>query len=224
MNLNKIGESFTPTVIGDDRIHIIGCGSVGSTLAENLARFGLMNFNLWDFDKVEPHNLVNQMFTEEDIGQYKTDAVKRIIARINPDAENEIRIRSNGYTDEKLGGYIFLCVDNIELRRKIVENHRGSTIVKAMFDFRTGLYDAQHYAADWQVSKDVDLFYKSMDFSHEEAAAETPRSACGVSLCVAPTVRIITGFGAMNFINLLSRRKLKKLVVINSASMDVTAM
>lgn len=224
MNLNKIGESFTPTVIGDDRIHIIGCGSVGSTLAENLARFGLTNFNLWDFDKVEPHNLVNQMFTEDDVGQYKTDAVKKIITRINPDAKDEIRIRPDGYTDEKLGGYIFLCVDNIELRRKIVENHRGSSLVKAMFDFRTGLYEAQHYAADWQNPKDVELFYKSMDFSHEEAAKETPRSACGVSLCVAPTVRIITAFGAINFINLLSGRGLKKLVIINSASMDVTAM
>ena len=224
MNLNKIDETFTPKVIGDERIHIIGCGSVGSTLAENLARFGLTNFNLWDFDKVESHNIVNQMFTEEDIGRYKTEAVKDMITKINPEAKDEIRIRPNGYTDEKLGGYIFLCVDNIELRRKIVKNHWGSPFVKAMFDFRTGLYDAQHWAADWQNPKDVDKFYKSMDFTHEEAKMETPQSACGVSLCVAPTVRIIVGYGVMNFINMLSGRPLKKLIITNSEKISLTAM
>ena len=37
MNLTKSSEYFDP-LMDNARIHIVGCGSVGSTLAENLAR------------------------------------------------------------------------------------------------------------------------------------------------------------------------------------------
>ena len=40
MDLSKSYEFFQPEKY-DGRIHIIGCGSVGSTLAENLARCGV---------------------------------------------------------------------------------------------------------------------------------------------------------------------------------------
>ena len=39
MNLNKHREFFDPEQF-DDAIHIIGCGAVGSTIAEQLARLG----------------------------------------------------------------------------------------------------------------------------------------------------------------------------------------
>ena len=67
MDLSKSYEYFQPEKL-TDRVHIIGCGSVGSTVAENLARSGVTKFTLWDFDVVEPHNLANQMFREKDVG------------------------------------------------------------------------------------------------------------------------------------------------------------
>ena len=39
MNLSKSYEFFKPESCGG-RIHIIGCGAVGSTVAENLSRLG----------------------------------------------------------------------------------------------------------------------------------------------------------------------------------------
>ena len=56
MDLSKSYEFFQPEKY-DGRIHIIGCGSVGSTLAENLARCGVTKMTLWDFDTVESHNI-----------------------------------------------------------------------------------------------------------------------------------------------------------------------
>lgn len=222
MNLNKMDGIFNPSVIGDDRIHIIGCGSVGSSLAEILARFGFEKFNLWDFDKVESKNIVNQMYTEEDLKMEKTAALSRILKRINPDIE--IRVRPNGYTDETLGGYIFLCPDSMEVRRRVVENHRYSANVKVMFDFRTGLFEGQHYAAEWNNPEAVERLWKSMNFTDEEAKLETPRSACGGILGVAPTVRMITAAGAMNFVNYLRGKPLKRLMVINAENFDITAV
>ena len=86
---------------------------------------------------------------------------------------------------------VFLCVDNIDLRRKIVEMHMDNPYVKAMFDFRTRLEDAQHYAADWSDYKMKKDFLNSMNFSHDEAKEETPVSACNVTLSVCPTVLVI---------------------------------
>ena len=215
MDLSKSYEFFQPEK-DQSRIHIVGCGSVGSTVAENLARAGITKMTLWDFDVVESKNLANQMFREKDIGQPKVEAVADILSEINPDIKDEIELKPEGWNGQQLSGYVFLCVDNIEIRRAIVEKHFNSPYIKAMFDFRTRLEDAQHYAADWSDYKMKEDFLGSMNFSHEEAKEETPVSACNVTLSVAPTVRIICAYGVANFMNFWRGRPLKKLIMADA--------
>lgn len=64
------------------RIGIIGLGSVGSIVAEILARTGISNFILIDFDSVEKKNLdrLTNVF-EKDIGRAKVSAVGDAITR-----------------------------------------------------------------------------------------------------------------------------------------------
>ena len=215
MDLSKSYEYFQPEK-NDDRIHIIGCGSVGSTVAEMLARSGITKFALWDFDIVEPHNLANQMFRQKDIHRPKVEALLDMLCEINPDiAENTI-LKPDGWKKQQLSGYVFLCVDNIDLRREIVEIHFDNPYIKAMFDFRTRLEDAQHYAADWSDYKMKKDFLNSMNFSHDEAKEETPVSACNVTLSVCPTVRIICAYGVANFMNFWNRKPLKKLILTDA--------
>lgn len=220
MNLTKSIEYFDPCKVRG-KCHIIGCGSVGSTVAENLARLGVTKFVLYDFDKVEPHNIANQMFVHSDIKQSKVDAVKRIICDINPEAESTIEICGEGYTNQRLSGYVFLAVDNIDLRREICTKNRMNKSIKAVFDFRTRLEDAQHYAADWGDIKQVDNLIKSMEFSHEEAHEATPVTACGTELGVAPTVRVVCALGVSNFMNHVRGVGIKNIVICNPFEMDV---
>lgn len=222
MDLSKSYEFFQPEKL-DGRVHIIGCGSVGSTVAENLARFGVTKMTLYDFDVVESKNLANQMFVTEDIGRPKVDAVKRIILSINPEAEPDIKKEVNGYVKQRLSGYVFLAVDNIDLRRNIATAQKDNSSIKGMFDFRTGLLTAQHYAAEWGDAKSVMDFINTMQFSHEEAEKETPMSACHVTLSVAPTVRIISALGVQNFINFAKTGKLKKMVLIDTEQFTLDA-
>lgn len=214
MDLSKSHDFFQPEK-DRTRIHIVGCGSVGSTLAENLARCGVTTMTLWDFDVVEPHNICNQMFRQQDVGRPKVEALKDILTEINPDLTDTVELKPDGWQGKLMSGYVFLCVDNIELRRKIVEAHMDSPYVKAMFDFRTLLESAQHYAADWSDYKSKQNFLKSMQFSHEEAAEETPVSACGVTLGVATTVRLICALGTNNYINFIKGNGLWKFVQID---------
>jgi len=215
LNLSKSYDFFKPEDC-KERVHIIGCGSVGSTAAELLVRFGLTKITLYDFDTVEPKNLANQMFTQKHIGMAKVDALVDILREINPEIENVIKVEGLGYTEQKLSGYVFLCVDNIDLRREIAATNKNNPYIKAMFDFRTRLEDAQHYAADWSDMEMVDDFLRSMDFSHEEATAETPMSACNVTLSVAPTVRTICSLGVSNFVNFVKGKGLKKLILLDA--------
>lgn len=214
MDLSKSYEFFQPERY-DDRIHIVGCGSVGSTLAENLARCGMTKFTLWDFDRVEAHNIVNQMFTEQDVGRPKVEALRDILININPEIADKIELKPDGWNGKLMSGYVFLAVDSIDLRREIVEKHMNSPCIKAMFDFRTLLESAQHYAADWSDYKMKQDFLKSMQFSHDEAKSETPVSACGITLGVATTVRLICGLGVNNFVNFVKGNGLKKLIIID---------
>jgi len=171
MNLSKSFEFFDPNTC-KGRINIIGCGSVGSTVAELLARFGLEKFSLYDFDIVEPKNIVNQMFTCEHIGMKKVDAVEQMLKAINP--EISVRKYDKGWDGQNLDGYIFLATDNIEVRRKIVEANMYNEFVKAVFDFRTGLTDGQHYAADWSEYKNRKDLLGTMNFTHDEAKQNAP--------------------------------------------------
>ena len=98
---------------------------------------------------------------------------------------------------------------------------KDNPYVKAMFDFRMRLTDAQHYAAKWDNSDMVKDFINSMAFSHEEAKKETPVSACNVALSVCPTVRTIVAYGVSNFINFVKTGKIKKQILIDAFNFDV---
>ena len=220
MNLNKSRDFFDPDMLGNASCHIIGCGAIGSTVAENLARIGVTNFHLWDFDIVNPHNIANQMFFDDQIKHQKVGAIADTLQRINP----LVKItRHLAYEKQNLSGYVFLCVDNIDLRRRIVQLHLNNPNIKAIFDFRMRLTDAQHYAAPWDNEKEKQILLDSMQFSHEEATAATPVSACGIPLSVAPTVRIIAAYGVSNFINYVLTGDIKRLILIDAFKFAIDA-
>lgn len=195
IDLTKSIEFFEPQ---NEEIHIIGCGSVGSTLAEHLVRCGETDITLWDFDDVESHNIHNQMFYAKQIGMPKVEALKEILLAINPEAK--VHLKPKGWNGEMLSGYVFLAVDSMEVRKAICEKHKNNLQVKAIFDVRTGLTDAQSFAADWKSKEQREGLLATMNFSSEEAQLETPVSACGATLGVMTTVRMICALCVNNYI------------------------
>ena len=220
MNLNKHREFFNPENLNDE-IHIIGCGAVGSTIAENLTRLGIKALHLYDFDTVSNHNITNQMFLTHQIGLPKIDALEEILKQINPDII--IYKHPKGWEKETpLTGYVFLAVDNIETRNEIVDDNKFNTTIKAMFDTRMRLTDAQHYAAKWD-TEGQNFLKSTMNFTHEEAMESTPVSACGTSLNVTPTVRIICALVVANFINIILNKPLTKTIFMDAFDMSLDA-
>ena len=68
----------------DKRVLIIGLGSFGSQIAIELAKAGVGNFALMDFDRVELHNLSRHTATVRDLGRLKTNVIQEAILGKNP--------------------------------------------------------------------------------------------------------------------------------------------
>ena len=80
--------SRTEMLIGNDgmeklanaKVAVFGIGGVGSFVCEGLARSGVGNFVLVDFDKIDESNINRQLIaTTKTIGKYKVDLMKERI-------------------------------------------------------------------------------------------------------------------------------------------------
>lgn len=224
LDTNKTREFFDATELKAP-IHIIGCGAIGSHVAEQLTRMGCTDIHLWDFDTVAPHNLANQMFIEGDIGTQKTMAVHTMMYEINNDLQlgKYVFTHGDGWKDELLSGYVFLCVDNIDLRREIVLKNQYNPNCLAFFDFRMRLTDAQHYMAVRSDEKLMKALLASMDFTHEEAKDATPKSACNMELSIIYTVKGIVSLGIANFVQYCLGKPYKKMILLDVAQFTLDA-
>ena len=71
-------------------ITIIGVGATGSWLTLMLAKLGIKDITVYDFDVVEEHNIANQAFCIHQIDKEKVIALSDIIAE---ETNTEINIK-----------------------------------------------------------------------------------------------------------------------------------
>lgn len=206
INLAKQLEFFDPT--NAPKVHVIGCGSVGSTLADLVARAGFPKIVLWDNDIVKSHNVVNSMLYSTDCGKYKVDVVEEMIHKINPACE--VIKNNKWYEGEQLNGIVLCCPDKIEVRKALFKANEFNPYVKCVADFRTGLTSGQHVFANWVNPDDKKSMWNSMDFNSDECTVEL--TACGHTKGVAPTVRIICSYGLANLINFLKGKSYERFI------------
>ena len=94
--------------VSQSRVGIAGVGGLGSNVAVALARLGVGQLILADFDLVEPSNLNRQQYFIDQIGMPKVEALKANLKRINPWVQIEIFA---GRIDAGNLGKIFTDVD-----------------------------------------------------------------------------------------------------------------
>lgn len=110
------------------KVGIVGLGSVGSTVAEMLARMGLTDFVLIDFDTVEEHNLDRMCGVySKDIGKLKVNVIKRNIKRSSTAEKIKVITKASSLVKEEAYrsaldcDVIFCCAD--KPRARYILNH-----------------------------------------------------------------------------------------------------
>lgn len=68
------------------RVAVVGCGGLGALAAEILARAGVGEVVLFDYDTVEEANLNRLVYRTSDLGRPKVDALAAHLKDANPDA------------------------------------------------------------------------------------------------------------------------------------------
>ena len=222
LNVNKFHDYFNPNKIVYP-LHVIGVGALGSGLCVLLARLGITEINIYDMDTVTSHNIANQEYTDANIGTEKVDALEEILQRINPDIK-VIKHKDGWVTGTRLDGYVFLGLDNIETRQAIVKDNEYNMSIQLLVDSRMRLEDAQAYAAKWLDYNSRTKLIKSMDFTHAEAAAATPVSACNLPMSIMPTITMINAMTMANFVNYLNGKPLQEVIMANPFHANVITM
>jgi molybdopterin-synthase adenylyltransferase len=117
------------------RIGVIGAGSVGSVVAETLARIGVGELYVIDYDKLKVHNLDRSLYaTPDDLGKLKAHIVSLGSARSatavsfasSPFSSVSI-VEEEGYRLAKDCDVLFSCVDRPWPRQ--VMNHIAYTCI-----------------------------------------------------------------------------------------------
>ena len=92
-------------VLREARVAIGGLGGVGGAHAVTLARLGIANMSLADFDTFEVHNMNRQAGAfVSTFGQTKIDVIARMVRDINP--ETQLRLMADGVTDESVDEFL----------------------------------------------------------------------------------------------------------------------
>ena len=122
---SRLKGIFDTSVLASKVVCVIGLGSGGSTGALELAKSGVGNFILVDFDRLRAHNVSRHVCGLADVGRFKTRAVKDIIRQHSPLASVQCHEADITQDDDLLAqvvsasDLIFVATDN-ELSRYLV--------------------------------------------------------------------------------------------------------
>lgn len=116
------------------KVAIFGIGGVGSFVVEGLARAGIGNLIIVDYDKYDITNINRQLGAlHSTIGKYKVDVMKERILNINPNAiveayrPDEIEGGETNIIDSSIT-YIVDAIDTMENKIKLIEKANSENI------------------------------------------------------------------------------------------------
>lgn len=164
-------------------VTIVGCGGIGSSLATTLAKMGIQDLTLIDYDRVAPHNIPNQAYEISDVGKYKVDALASHVKKLGA---NPKTIKGPLEENRKyIRGIICAGLDSMPPRYnlwEILKNRKTGTY----FDGRLGGQKIIVYGVDLTENSHKEAYEYTL---HSQAESEqlscTARSIIDVAYVVS---------------------------------------
>ena len=193
LNINRHVGIFDPVKF-DTPVHVIGAGATGSWLTLQLAKLGVQDINVWDFDKVEDHNLANQLFGPEHVGMEKVVALAKIVKQLTG---MDIKVKNEKVEAQRLAGIVFVLTDTMSSRKQIFDNCiKMNPNVKLMVETRMGV-DLGNIYTICGTELDEIKFWESR-WVEDDKISEV--SACGSKITVGATASMLAAHAVWQMI------------------------
>ena len=120
LNENQKQNLFSKSII------VFGVGGVGGAVAHLLARAGIQNLTLVDFDKIDITNINRQLVANTDnIGKIKVEELKNQLEIINPNIKiDALCLKYGEETANEIDltkfDYIVDCIDDIRAKKLLI--------------------------------------------------------------------------------------------------------
>jgi hypothetical protein len=208
LDISRHKELFNPYYFNAP-VTVIGCGATGSWLALMLAKLGIQDITVYDFDVVEEHNVPNQAYRIKDIGVSKVDALNELIIR---NVNQPIKVFNEKFTNQRLAGIVFLMVDSMSARKEIWQaSIKMKTSVKLLVEPRMGIDGARLYNVNPMNLTHIREYEDTYSYGDEEAEV----SACGASKSVITTAIATASWCARQLINWFNEEELDNEILID---------
>ena len=198
---------FNPLDFAHIPIHVIGAGATGSRVWLNLVELGLTRIIAHDFDRIESHNIANQIFMNSQIGMPKVAALceyYKMKTGEHPPAEMEFKTaRVSNMTHNTLdfeSSIVFLLTDTMSSRKEIMALMVGSERKPiAVIETRLASSYGDVNVINPHDSHQLAQWYDSL--VDDDSPTET--TACGGSISVGSTANLIASMAVWQMINTL---------------------
>ena len=161
------------------RLHIVGCGAIGSSVATQLARLGGNKFYLYDFDKVGIENVGVSQYIDEDVGKSKVNALYTHIKKIECSIEVKPTNSKFKYYMGTNEDILVLGLDSMSARMEIVKLLAECPVKPAfVIDGRMGAEQYQQYIYDNITVKKYEKDWYSDEDSDPEPCTRKATSYC----------------------------------------------
>jgi molybdopterin/thiamine biosynthesis adenylyltransferase len=205
MDYSRQREIFEPDKFNLP-VHVIGCGATGSWAAVMLAKLGVKELHLHDFDTVEEHNIPNQLFwaytdipyenggKEGQIGLKKVTACRDQVFWTAGIRAEEHDGRVTG--DTLLSGIVFVLTDTMASRAEIFNKALKNNVqVPLVIETRMSTEGGRVYAFN-PSSRPQNVAYAKTLYTDEESMV----SVCGIAQTLAPTAALMASLAVWQMI------------------------
>jgi len=184
-----------------NEITIIGLGSIGSTIVQDVTMMGYRKIHLIDFDTIDEHNLSTTRYSEQGVGQLKIQQAETeckclnynvIIEQIPLRLERLLEINKGKLPTES----VIICTDNMNSRKLAYEAWVKSETREIFVDVRMASLTMQRVIA----TKNNDNY-----MSHFVEDDTIPEAPCAIKHTVF-TTSIIAGLAVSGLFGILMNR------------------
>lgn len=187
MNMNFTRqEELYDAENSNDSVTVIGCGATGSWVCLQLAKLGVKYLSMIDMDKIEIHNIPNQIYSIDSAEEYKVGEMLKLCKMLGSGVTNYVysleELTSENFDSAYIGETVFCLVDSMKARKELFNAALKNNICKVWIETRMGLTGYRIYVVHMNNQNEIDK-YKETLYSDDESEV----SACGASQSIVST-------------------------------------